>query len=219
MRLPTKTIERNLFRDGYTSVIGVDEVGMGCLAGPVVVCAVALTCDFPFIAGIRDSKLLSQKQRETLASELIRNKIRFQISLCYPKTIDKINIYQASRKAMRKAITPLIPLIDKVERGNSSPLEARGVGGVMILVDGPHKIAGLNIEQRAIIKGDRTVFAIACASILAKVHRDRMMTRYAKRFPQYGFERHKGYGTKLHYVALAAHGPCELHRKSFTIVA
>ena len=211
MRLPTKTIERKLFKDGYTSVIGVDEVGMGCLAGPVVVCAVVITRDFPLISGVRDSKLLSQKQRETLAHALKQSGISFQISLCYPKTIDKINIYQASRKAMRRAIArlspPAPPLIYK-----------RGLGGV-VLVDGPYPIAGLDLPQRAIIKGDRTVFAIACASIIAKVHRDSMMGRYAKKFPQYGFERHKGYGTKLHASMLAQYGPSAIHRHSFAPVA
>ncbi len=222
MRLPHKTIERRLFRDGYRFVIGVDEVGMGCLAGPVVVCAVALSPDFPHIAGIRDSKLLSKKQRETLAFELKKRKIRFQISLCYPRTIDKINIYQAARKAMRRAIarlaTPLDPPYLKGGSKNSSPLEARGAGGVVVLVDGPHKISGLNLPQLAIIKGDRTVFAIACASVIAKVHRDRMMVRYAKRFPQYGFERHKGYGTKLHVAMLTRYGPTAIHRRSFVPV-
>ena len=219
MKLPNRALEHKLFRNGYDSVIGVDEVGMGCLAGPVVACAVALTCDFPFIKEVRDSKLLSPQQRETLARTLKQSGIRFQISLCYPKIIDRINIYQASRKAMRRAITPLIPLIDKVEMRNSSPLEARGAGGVVVLVDGPHKIQGLDLPQRTIVKGDRTVFAIACASVIAKVYRDRMMIRYAKRFPQYGFERHTGYGTKLHYAMLTKHGPTAIHRRSFVPVA
>ncbi len=210
MRLPNTTRERRLFRDGYQSVIGVDEVGMGCLAGPVVVCAVALTKNFPKIYGISDSKLLSPKQRETFAQVLKKNKIRFQIAFCYPKTIDKINIYQASRKAMRKAVMKLSPPVPPL-------IYKSGLGGV-VLVDGPYKIQGLNLPQHAIIKGDRTVFAIACASIIAKVYRDRMMTRYAKRFPQYGFERHKGYGTKLHVAMLAMYGPSPIHRCSFAPV-
>ena len=206
MIFPTKTIERNLFRDGYQSVIGVDEVGMGCLAGPVVVCAVSLTKAFyqrnnVKLLGIRDSKLLTPRQREAYATELFQSKwLKYQISYCYPQTIDKLNIYQAARKAMRRAI---------------SKLTSRES---MVLVDGPHLIAGLDLPQRAIIKGDRTVFAIACASVIAKVHRDRMMARYAKRFPQYGFECHKGYGTKLHVAMLAQYGPSAIHRHSFAPV-
>ena len=207
MHIPNTTIERQLFRDGYRSVIGVDEVGMGCLAGPVVACAVALTRDFQLIAGVRDSKLLSQKQRETLVRTLKQCGIIFQISLCYPKTIDKINIYQASRRAMRRAIAKLSPQVPPL-------IHKRGLGGV-VLVDGPYPIAGLDLPQQAIVKGDQKVFAIACASIIAKVYRDRMMMRYAKRFPQYGFERHKGYGTKLHMEMLALHGPSPIHRNSF----
>lgn len=197
MEIPTDITERALFREGYQSIIGVDEVGMGCLAGPVVVCAVRFHRILPKIQGIRDSKLLSSGQRDACVRALQHHRIPFVISYCYPKTIDRINIYQAARKAMRRAV--------------------RKLNGDIILVDGPHPITGLNLPQRAIIKGDRTVFAIAAASILAKWHRDRMMTRYAKRFPEYGFEKHKGYGTKLHYAALTAHGPCELHRKSFTL--
>lgn len=195
MKFPTQTLERKLFHDGYSSVIGVDEVGMGCLAGPVVVCAVAVSPGTPNIAGIRDSKLLSPQQRETLAHTLKQSGIRFQISLCYPKVIDRINIYQAARKAMRRAVDKL--------------------GGDIVLVDGPHAIAGLNLPQRAIVKGDQKVFAIACASILAKVHRDRMMMRYAKRFPEYGFERHKGYGTHDHFKLIRKYGFSPIHRRSF----
>ena len=177
---------------------------MGCLAGPVVVCAVHLPYnlhkkykigDF----GVRDSKLMTPKQRETVSKLIKKLPIKYQISLCHPKTIDKINIYQASRKAMRKAVT-------KVRSGQC-----------VVLIDGPYKIPKLELPQRAIVKGDRTVFAIACASILAKVYRDKMMIKYAKKYPQYGFEKHKGYGTKYHIATLAHFGPCVLHRKSFTI--
>lgn len=188
------------------TIIGVDEVGMGCLAGPVVVCAVLLPATMykKFTIGslgVRDSKLMTPKQRETCLQKIQKLNLKYQIAFCHPKTIDRMNIYQAARKAMRRAV-------GKVSSGQC-----------VVLVDGPHIIQNLKLPQRAIVKGDRTVFAIACASVIAKVHRDRMMARYAKRFPEYGFERHKGYGTKLHYTALAAYGPCELHRKSFTIRA
>lgn len=214
MKLPSKTLERKLLTK-YDYVVGVDEVGMGCLAGPVVVCAVSLDKKFfqkpyPKLRGLRDSKLLSSKQRETYAKELIKSGLRYQMALCQPKTIDRINIYQAARLAMRRAI-------------NRGTLQLRQLQGapvnVVVLVDGPHKIPGLNFKQIPIVKGDRKVFAIACASILAKVYRDKLMIGYAKQFPGYGFEKHKGYGTKGHLGKLAILGPCAIHRRSFEPVA
>ena len=205
MILPSKSLERKLFSEGYDQVVGVDEVGMGCLAGPVVVCAVSLTAKFykkdhVGLRLLRDSKLLSPKLRENYFENMRKAGVEYQVSFCYPKTIDKINIYQAARKAMARAVV-------KLEHSKA-----------IVLVDGPYPIDSLNLPQRAIIKGDRRVFAIACASIIAKVHRDRMMKRYAKRFPEYGFEKHKGYGTKLHIANLAHYGPTEIHRQSFTPV-
>ena len=185
-------------------VIGVDEVGMGSLAGPVVVCAVQAPRHLRIgNFGVHDSKQLTPKQRETVAHELVNSKkLKYQIAYAYPKTIDKINIFQASRKAMARAIA-------KIQNPNTK--------NQMVLIDGPYIIKNLKLPQQAIIRGDRTVFAIAAASILAKVYRDNMMRNYAKRFPEYGFERHKGYGTKLHYAMLYQHGPCKLHRKSFIL--
>ncbi len=181
----------------YRSLIGVDEVGMGCLAGPVVVCAAQMQDRYQIgDFGVRDSKLMTPKQRETCFAKLQNLDIKYRIAYCYPKTIDRLNIYQASRVAMLRALTPF-----------------RGV----VLVDGNKKIPNLKFPQQAIIKGDSKIFAIACASIIAKVYRDKMMRRYSKKYPLYGFERHKGYGTKFHYAALAQYGPCELHRKSFTL--
>ena len=184
-------------------LIGVDEVGMGCLAGPVVVCAVSVKDRYRIgDFGVQDSKRMSPKQREACFAELKKRNFKYKISYCYPRTIDSLNIYQAARKAMRRAI-------DKIQNPN--------VKNQMVLVDGPRKIQGVSLPQQAIIKGDQKVFAIAAASVIAKVFRDRMMRNYAKRYPQYGFEKHKGYGTKLHYAALARYGICTLHRKSFTI--
>lgn len=209
MKIPHKTLERNLFKSGYKSVIGVDEVGMGCLAGPVVVCAVQFTPEFyrashRKLQKLRDSKLLVSHHREEFAQTLwVQKNIHFKLAYCFPKTIDRINIYQAARLAMRRAIHKLHSQFTNL---NSH---------TMILVDGPHKINGLSHEQMPIIKGDRKVFAIACASIIAKVYRDRMMARYAKRYPGYGFEIHKGYGTKLHREKIKEHGPTPLHRRSF----
>ncbi len=206
MKLPAKTLERKLFKSGYRYVIGVDEVGMGCLAGPVVVCATSFNKNFytkshKDLDGLRESKLLSPHQREYFAKKLMVEKdLRFKLTYCYPKTIDKLNIYNAARRAMKKAVQNL--------RLN---LKLKTI----VLIDGKTKIKGLDMEQQAIIKGDRKIFAIACASIIAKVYRDKMMARYAKKYPGYGFEKHKGYGTKYHQVQLMALGPCAIHRKSF----
>ena len=198
-------------RRARQSVIGVDEVGMGCLAGPVVVCAVSMDNKYDIgDFGVRDSKKMSPKQREACLDKIKKLNLKYQISLCYPKTIDKINIYQASRKAMRRAVLRLSP--------PSPSYSKRGTEGAIVLVDGPRIIKNLDLPQKAIVHGDRKVFAIACASILAKVFRDKMMRNYAKRYPKYGFDKHKGYGTKLHYAMLAKYGPTLIHRRSFAPV-
>ena len=233
MKLPHKTLERNLFKSGYRYVFGVDEVGMGCLAGPVVVCAVRVTDSFykkdhPKLRGLRESKLLSAIQREKFAKELVKEKdLVYAISCVSPKVIDKINIYQASRLAMRLAVCKVVGGVARV----GTPVTRRqqsSISGVMrgrpptshisktiVLIDGLNKISSLGFDQWAIVKGDRKIFAIACASIIAKVFRDKMMTRYAKKFPGYGFEKHKGYGTKYHQAQLVLRGPCAVHRRSF----
>lgn len=210
MKLPHKTLERKLFNSGYGYICAVDEVGMGCLAGPVVVCAVGMTNHFykkihKKLAGIRDSKLLSIQQREKFSQELIKEKgLVYAVSFCSPKTIDKMNIYQASRLAMKNALRKIKP-----------QLEIKTIA----LIDGNKKIPGLIGEQMSIVKGDRKIFAIACASVVAKVFRDKLMEKYAKKYPGYGFEKHKGYGTARHKARLVLMGPCAIHRKSFAPVA
>lgn len=207
MKLPKKTLEKKLFSQ-YEYICAVDEVGMGCLAGPVVVCAVGFTNSFynkvhRKLHWLRESKLLLPKQREIFSSELLKeDRLVYQLAYCCPKTIDKVNIYQAARKAMKRAIYKIQPR-----------MKVRSI----VLVDGKYKIKDLSIEQMAIIKGDRKIFAIACASIIAKVYRDKMMIRYAKKFPGYGFEKHKGYGTKYHQAKLTELGPCDIHRRSFRL--
>lgn len=211
MRLPHKTLEKKLFTNGYQLICAVDEVGMGCLAGPVVVCAVGFTNHFynkvhRKLFRLRDSKLLQPKHREKFAKELMKERdLVYALAYAQPKTIDKLNIYNAARGAMKRAIVALRPV-----QGNQNRL-------MIVLVDGKTKISGLNIEQIPIVKGDRKVFAISCASIIAKVFRDKMMTRYAKKYPGYGFEKHKGYGTKYHREILISLGPCAIHRKSFRL--
>jgi len=237
MRLPTKTLERNLFNQGYKKIIAVDEVGMGSLAGPVVVCAVKFSKIFfqkrhKNLHWLRDSKLLSSRQRGIFVRELLKEKnFEYQISYCYPKTIDRINVYQASRLAMRRAIRRLHnanmprPSSKRFNNEVADPRFGKAESGRMyannknkktiVLVDGKTVIKGLKLNQMPIIKGDRKIFSIACASLIAKVFRDKMMARYAKRFSEYGFERHKGYGTKFHRVMLLKHGRSPIHRLSF----
>jgi ribonuclease HII len=213
MKLPKKSLERNLFKSGYGLIYAVDEVGMGCLAGPVVVCAVAMTNHFynkvhKKLRLVRDSKLIQAKEREILSAELLKEKdLVYSLAYAYPKTIDKLNIYNAARYAMKRAVVALRPA-----QGDEYLRK-------IVLIDGKTKIKDLKMEQIAIIKGDRKVFAIACASIIAKVYRDKMMTRYSKKYPGYGFEKHKGYGTKYHQAQLASLGPSEIHRKSFAPVS
>ncbi len=225
MKLPAKTLEKKLFISGYRYIVGVDEVGMGCLAGPVVVCAVGLTNTFynkhhKKLRWLRESKLLASHQRERFAKELLTENLVHAISYASPKTIDKLNIYQASRLAMRKAIAKIsnfqFPISNQVSNFQSTKKD-QWKPKSMLLIDGNKKIPGLKGEQMAIVKGDRKIFAIACASIIAKVHRDRIMTRYAKKYPGYGFEKHKGYGTKYHQVQLASLGPSDIHRRSFRL--
>lgn len=207
MKIPHKTIERKLFQTGYRYVIGVDEVGMGCLAGPSAVCAVVFTPAFYAkthrkLNWLRDSKLLLAHQRERFSGELLSNaNLRYAVAVAPVKSIDQLNIYQATRRAMRRAIAKL------------------GIkdGGAIVLVDGKTRIEGLPYAQMPIVKGDRKVFAIACASIIAKVYRDGVMKRYAKKYPGYGLEQHKGYGTKLHRERLKQLGPSAIHRRSFRL--
>ena len=206
MQLPTKTLERKLFNRGYKKIIAVDEVGMGSLAGPVVVAAVQFNKRFfkkrhKNLHWLRDSKLLAPHQRENFVRELLKEKnFQYRIGYCYPKTIDHINIYQAARLAMKRAI----------KRLNREKKQK-----TFVLVDGKYEIKGLELKQLPIVKGDRKIFSIACASLIAKVFRDKMMIKYAKKFPRYGFEKHKGYGTKFHRVILLKHGRSPIHRNSF----
>ncbi|MCC6934103.1 MAG: ribonuclease HII [Candidatus Yanofskybacteria bacterium] len=203
--VPRKTLERNLCAEGHRTIIGVDEVGMACLAGPVVVCALAVDAGFyerahRELSKLRDSKALLPHQRERYADALVRESgLRWHIGVRDPAVIDEVNIYQASRDAMREAVQALASV---------SPTP-------VVLVDGNKILRGIDLPQRAVVKGDRKIWAIAAASILAKVHRDRMMAVYAHEYPLYAFEQHKGYPTRLHYARLREHGPCPLHRRSF----
>ncbi len=197
MNHPLHQFEKEAFQKGYTLVAGVDEVGRGPLAGPVIAAAVIFLNPSLTPLGIRDSKKLSSAQREKLYEVMINDtSILKGIGLCDERTIDQVNIRQASLQAMRMALSQLRP----------SP--------EFVLVDG-FEIPNLTWPQRGIIKGDSLSYSIGAASILAKVTRDRLMDEYEKNYPGYGFKQHKGYGTKLHLGKLKELGPCPAHRQSF----
>lgn len=181
---------------GYRSVAGVDEVGRGCLAGPVVAAACILDPAKPLPEGIDDSKKLTKQQREDIASQLKDNCIAYSVGQIEADEIDRINILEATKRAMLAAIASL-----------SQPAD-------FLLIDALQlKLSPL--PQKAIIKGDSISASIAAASILAKTYRDRLMIDYDAQYPQYGFAGHKGYGAASHFDALRIHGACPLHRKTF----
>lgn len=194
-------------------MIGVDEAGRGPLAGPVVAAALFLSPDFNFhttenqkeFLKIKDSKKITPKGREKLFEFLISNKdIKYGIGMASEKIIDRENILQATLMAMKKAIEDLTKKEPKINLQNS-----------MILIDGKDILEDVDLAQKSIIGGDDKVWSIAAASIIAKVTRDRLMAKYHEKYPQYCFDRHKGYGTKLHFEMIEKYGQCEIHRKSF----
>lgn len=188
-------IEKEVMAEGYNIICGVDEAGRGPLCGPVCAAAVILPVDCE-IEGINDSKKLSEKKREVLYDIIREKAIAYSIEMVDAKTIDEINILQATFLAMRRAVENLSVMPDAA------------------LIDGNGK-PGLSIEERTVIKGDAKSVSIAAASILAKVTRDRYCLEMDKKYPQYAFAQHKGYGTKLHYEKIAEHGICDEHRRTF----
>ena len=193
--------ERQLASEGYTLIAGIDEAGRGPLAGPVAAACVILKSEGPFVKGADDSKKLSEKRREALFEEIKEKSFAYGISLVDNHRIDEINILQATYEAMRKALADAIKM-------------ANGKAPGMILVDHVH-IPEVEIPQMSITHGDSQSVSIASASILAKVSRDRLMKEYDEKYPGYGFAKHKGYGTKAHYAAIAEYGPSEIHRMTF----
>jgi ribonuclease HII len=195
-RVPaTRTLENALRRVGFVHVAGVDEVGRGCLAGPVVAAAVVLHPDRA-IPGVADSKVVPGPEREALFERIRRHAVAWAVGWADPEEIDQLNIHQASLKAMQRAVLGLAPLPD------------------LVLVDAFH-IPGLFMAQRGVVGGDRRCAAIAAASIVAKVTRDRRMLDLHGRDPRYGFDRHKGYATSVHLDAVARFGYSDVHRRSF----
>lgn len=192
--------EQKFFNENHRLIAGVDEAGRGPLAGPVVAACVIVDPNFKItedLQAVADSKKLSAKKREQLFKIIKEKALAVEISVVSHQVIDKINILQASLLAMKKAI------------------EACKVQPDLVLIDGNQKIPNLKIKQQSIVGGDASVFCIAAASIVAKVSRDFLISEAAKKYPEYGFEKHKGYGTKQHLEALEKYGPCPIHRQSF----
>ncbi len=190
-----RTVENALRRYGFYRIAGVDEVGRGCLAGPVVAAAVILDPD-RHIPGVCDSKTTTALQRERLYTLITRKALAWSVAAAEPLEIDTLNIHRASLEAMRRAVMAIAPLPD------------------MVLVDA-FRIPELHMAQRGVLHGDRRCSAIAAASIVAKVTRDREMMRHHAADPRYGYDRHKGYATAEHLAAVARFGYSALHRRSF----
>jgi len=182
--------------EGFLFVAGVDEVGRGCIAGPVVAAACILDMTRLVPEDLNDSKKLTEKQRDDIAEELRATAVAFAVGEVEPDEIDRINILEATKLAMVKAIENLKPSAD------------------YLLIDAL-RLKQISIPQKPIIKGDSIAYSIAAASVIAKTYRDALMKTYDTQYPQYGFASHKGYGCKTHYDALREHGPCPLHRKTF----
>ena len=192
--------ERSARESGAHRIAGLDEAGRGPLAGPVVAAAVV----FPeglLIPGVNDSKQLTETQREQLYTQIIDAAVAYGIGIVDERTIDEINIREASITAMEQSLSAISPAPDR------------------LLIDGNFTLSRITIPQHSIVKGDCKSHSIAAASILAKVTRDRLMWELHERYPQYNFHKHKGYGTKEHLDLIRLHGPCDAHRKSFQPVA
>jgi len=194
------TIERDLRRTGGTLIAGVDEVGRGSLAGPVVACAIVMPADSRALRGVDDSKALTAAARERLVSQIVQRAVSLGLGAASAREIDRINIYHASTLAMQRALSRLRVSPDHV------------------LIDG-RPIRSLGVQHHGIVDGDDKCFSIACASIVAKVTRDRLMASLARRHPHYAWDRNCGYATRRHIDALQSHGSCAHHRQSFVVKA
>lgn len=194
------TKEKEIFQNGYALIGAIDEAGRGPLAGPVVAACVLLKNDYcpdEKLKAVNDSKKLTSKKRKELFSIILEDFFEIGIGICDCDVVDRINVLQASFLAMKKAVGQL----------KSKP--------EFIILDGGFAIPNFSTKQQAIKRGDSTVFSIAAASIVAKETRDNIMLKMHEQYPQYAFDRHKGYGTKLHLEALKKYGPSPIHRKTF----
>lgn len=195
-----KKYEENLYSEGNKLICGVDEAGRGPLAGPVAVGAVVMKND-SMLEWVNDSKKVTEKRREILYDKIIEDSLAWSVQLISEKDIDELNILNATKKGVTLAIK------DIMEQLKTKP--------DIIILDALREIDTFNIPYQSIIKGDATCYSISCASILAKVTRDRLMKQYDEEYPEYGFAKHKGYGTKMHIDAIKQYGPTEIHRKTF----
>ncbi|MBR6799680.1 MAG: ribonuclease HII [Firmicutes bacterium] len=202
--------EDELRAEGYKYIAGVDEVGRGPLAGPVVTAAVVLPAGFD-VLGIDDSKKLSEKKREELFDIIMERAVAVGIGEASEKTIDEINILQATKLAMRKAVEECDSKLKEKQEASGEQNYAK----IDYVLFDAMKIDEIEKPQESIIKGDANILAIAAASIIAKVTRDRMMVEYDAQYPGYAFAKNKGYGTKAHYEGLHAQGMCPIHRRTF----
>ncbi|BFT94627.1 MAG: ribonuclease HII [Minisyncoccus archaeiphilus] len=204
--LPEERVELLLNAKGFKFVTGVDEAGRGPLAGPVVACAATVldwNMDEEVLKWVKDSKKLSEKRRDFLYEKVKDcQEIRWGIGIVDEKKIDEINIFQAAKMAMVEAVNDL----------------SKKVIPDFLIIDGNTTI-NYKVRQKAVIKGDSKIFSCSLASIIAKVTRDKIMYDYVKQYPHYGFEKHKGYGTKAHIDAIQAFGPCPIHRRTFNPVS
>ena len=191
-----KEIEEEIYDSGIQTICGIDEAGRGPLAGPVVVAAVVMP-RYSMIEGVNDSKKVSEKKREALYEQIINEAITYGVGIIDQREIDEINILNATKKGLTTAIKELKIKPDR------------------IIVDALEHIDTCGIPYTSIIKGDAKCYSIAAASIIAKVTRDRIMREWDEVYPQYGFQKHKGYGTAAHIAAIKEYGICPLHRKTF----
>jgi ribonuclease HII len=196
--VPTFEIERRHWAAGRRFVAGLDEAGRGCLAGPVIAAAVVLPPD-ALLPGLDDSKRLSPEQRAASYERIHAEALAVGVGLCSPEEIDRLNVLRATLEAMRRAVADLALTPD------------------LLLVDGNQPLTAPPCAQETVVQGDTRCLSIAAASVVAKVTRDRLMVALDRDFPHYGWARHKGYPTAEHYAALAAHGPCLHHRRTFRL--
>ncbi len=197
---PTLDLERKLWNKGYLKVCGLDEVGRGPLAGPVVVGAVVVENEEQFLEGVRDSKLMTEKKRLFFCEKIKEVSSDYAIGIVESSEIDELGISEAIQRAMERAVSGLNLDID------------------YLITDGNVKKFG-NCPMKIVTDGDALHYSVSAASVLAKVTRDIIMKEYSLKYPNYGFEKHVGYGTKVHMEALRNLGPCEIHRKCFKPVA
>lgn len=195
-----KRYEENLYNEGNTYICGIDEAGRGPLAGPVAIGAVVMKKE-SMLEWVNDSKKVTEKRREILYDKIIEDSLAWSVKLVSEKDIDELNILNATKKGVHLAIEDII--------------EQLKVKPDIVILDALKELNTFGIPYQSIIKGDATCYSISCASILAKVTRDRLMKKYDSKYPQYGFAKHKGYGTKAHIDAIKEFGPCDIHRRSF----